>query len=326
MSAAIARFEYAACVASLVGLRRVAVAAQVAAHDRVIARASARRDPVPHRVRLRIAVQQQERRAAAADDAMDFRARRANAPCARIRERACPRRRQLMRSTTFSRPSRPTSSRRRPTSPLRPSRTPRIPRASCRRFRAERQQFLLHVGQVDDLHDLGVEPLDDGRRRSRGREHALPRADFEARQTRTRRASARRARPASAWPSSPPSARSLPAFASGHAVVMLSNVIVTCPPITSCSAGGLPLYGMCCMSTPAIALEQLARQVLRRAVAARRERVLAGIRLHQRDQLRHVLRRHVGIDDEHVRHARDQRDRRRSPSPDRRAGPCTATR
>src|SRR5207253_8074722 len=50
------------------------------------------------------------------------------------------------------------------------------------------------------------------------------------------------------------SARSLPAFASGHAVVILSKVIATRPPTTSCSAGGLPLYGMCCMSTPAIAL------------------------------------------------------------------------
>ncbi len=51
------------------------------------------------------------------------------------------------------------------------------------------------------------------------------------------------------------SALSLPALASGHAVVMLSKVIVTWPPTTSCSAGGLPLYGMCCMSTPAIVLK-----------------------------------------------------------------------
>src|SRR5207253_8858280 len=41
------------------------------------------------------------------------------------------------------------------------------------------------------------------------------------------------------------SARSLPAFASGHAVVILSKVIATRPPTTSCSAGGLPLYGLC---------------------------------------------------------------------------------
>ena len=56
-----------------VGLRRIAVAAQVAADDGE-ALGEARRDPVPHRVRLRIAVQQQERRAAAADDAVDLRA------------------------------------------------------------------------------------------------------------------------------------------------------------------------------------------------------------------------------------------------------------
>src|SRR5204862_2215687 len=51
------------------------------------------------------------------------------------------------------------------------------------------------------------------------------------------------------------SARSVPPLASGHAVVMLSNVIATWPPTTSCSAGGLPLYGMSRMSTPAMLLK-----------------------------------------------------------------------
>src|SRR5438874_524941 len=51
------------------------------------------------------------------------------------------------------------------------------------------------------------------------------------------------------------SARSLPDLARGKAVVMLSKVIVTCPPTTSCNAGGLPLYGMCCIWTPAIDLK-----------------------------------------------------------------------
>jgi hypothetical protein len=54
-----------------VRLRRVAVAAQIAAHDGEALR-EARRDGVPHRVRLRVAVQQEQRRAAAADDAVDF--------------------------------------------------------------------------------------------------------------------------------------------------------------------------------------------------------------------------------------------------------------
>jgi hypothetical protein len=35
---------------------------------------------------------------------------------------------------------------------------------------------------------------------------------------------------------------------------MLSNVMLTWPPITSVSAGGLPLYGTCCISTPAMPL------------------------------------------------------------------------
>ena len=56
----------AGVAASLVGLRRIAIAAQVGAHDGERLRERGR-DPMPHRVRLRIAVQQQQRRTAAAN-------------------------------------------------------------------------------------------------------------------------------------------------------------------------------------------------------------------------------------------------------------------
>ena len=56
LSCAIARFEYATWRAPLVGLRRIAVAAQIAADDGE-ACGEPRRDLVPDRVRLRIAVQ-----------------------------------------------------------------------------------------------------------------------------------------------------------------------------------------------------------------------------------------------------------------------------
>ena len=61
------------------GLGGVAVAAQVGADDGE-ALGEPRRDPVPHRVRLRIAVQQQERRPAAADPQLDLGTRAGDAP------------------------------------------------------------------------------------------------------------------------------------------------------------------------------------------------------------------------------------------------------
>ncbi len=50
------------------------------------------------------------------------------------------------------------------------------------------------------------------------------------------------------------SARSLPARMWGSDEGMLSNIMFTCPPSRSVTAGALPLYGMCSMSTPAIDL------------------------------------------------------------------------
>ena len=92
------------------------------------------------------------------------------------------------------------------------------------------------------------------------------------------------------------SARRLPALASGHAVVMLSNVMRHLPADDVLQRGRAALVRHVLHLDARDALEELAGQVLRRAVAARGERVLAGIRLHQRDELGDVLRRHARID------------------------------
>ncbi|MNV01778.1 hypothetical protein D3C71_919960 [compost metagenome] len=45
-------------------------------------------------------------------------------------------------------------------------------------------------------------------------------------------------------------ARSLPLWMCGPATTVVSNIMSTCPPITSWIAGPLPLYGMCVNFTP----------------------------------------------------------------------------
>src|SRR5436190_23717553 len=50
------------------------------------------------------------------------------------------------------------------------------------------------------------------------------------------------------------SARSLPALMCGSAEGRLSNINCTCPPIRSCNACELPLYGICVMLTPVLTL------------------------------------------------------------------------
>ena len=46
----------------------------------------------------------------------------------------------------------------------------------------------------------------------------------------------------------------MPLRTSGSDVVIVSNMIGTCPPMTSISAGALPLYGTCCICVPVAAL------------------------------------------------------------------------
>ena len=114
------------------GLRRVAVAAQVRADNGELARQRGG-DPVPHRVRLRIAVEQQQRRPAAADHAVNPRARGVDV----LRRKAGE---QFVRAhsgipMTINRRGRRISSRRPPTSPPRTSPARGTPRACSGRPR-----------------------------------------------------------------------------------------------------------------------------------------------------------------------------------------------
>src|ERR1700704_4946823 len=54
------------------------------------------------------------------------------------------------------------------------------------RLRTEPDDLLVDVGKLQDLHDLGIEALDDLRRRAGWSEYALPRSDLEAGKTRFR--------------------------------------------------------------------------------------------------------------------------------------------
>ncbi|MNT51932.1 hypothetical protein D3C72_1889240 [compost metagenome] len=54
------------------------------------------------------------------------------------------------------------------------------------------------------------------------------------------------------------SALSLPSRTNGMADSMVSNITVAWPPITSVSAGALPLYGTCVMRMPAMLLNSSA--------------------------------------------------------------------
>ena len=107
------------------------------------------------------------------------------------------------------------------------------------------------------------------------------------------------------------SARSLPALMWPIDDGMLSKVTCTWPPSRSVSAGAEPLIRHVRHLHAGHHLEQLAGQMDRGAVAGRRHVDLAGIGLGVGDELGDGLRRHVGIDLHHVRHADDAADRRR---------------
>ena len=106
------------------------------------------------------------------------------------------------------------------------------------------------------------------------------------------------------------SARNLPALICGSDGGRLSNMSCTWPPIRSCSAGRAALVRDVRHLHAGHHLEQLAREMDRRAVARRREIELAGIRLRVGDELLHRVHRQRRIDHEHVGNAGDQDDRR----------------
>ena len=83
-------------------------------------------------------------------------------------------------------------------------------------------------------------------------------------------------------------------------------MIGTCPPITSESAGPLPLYGTCVRSTWASRLQELAREMRRRAGPRRGKGQLPGLRLGGVEHLLQRLVRRARVDGEHERVAAEQ--------------------
>jgi len=100
----------------------------------------------------------------------------------------------------------------------------------------------------------------------------------------------------------------LPALTYITDVLTWSNIIATCPPITSTSDCALPLYGTCSMRIPALRNEHLPGDVARRAVSGGGIAQMAGLRLGERDQLLHRARRHVRVNHQHLRDAADEAD------------------
>src|ERR1017187_8781508 len=107
-----------------------------------------------------------------------------------------------------------------------------------------------HVRPPDDCRDLGVEAPHNVRGRALGGHHAKPDHRFVSRDARlgTLGSTDERTLPVVA------SALTLPSFANSLMVVTASNIMSTCPSSVSVRACELPLYGMCTMSSPAIAL------------------------------------------------------------------------
>ena len=97
---------------------------------------------------------------------------------------------------------------------------------------------------------------------------------------------------------------SLPAFTSGSATCTGRNMSWIWPLSRSVTAPAVPLYGTCTRLQAEVQLEQFHRQVVRRRVAGRGVVELARLRLRQRDEFRHVARRHRGM-----RHQRQVADR-----------------
>src|SRR5262245_25921558 len=127
----------------------------------------------------------------------------------------------------------------------------KILRAAQRKRQALLAQALAHVGGVERLAGLVVEPVDDGPRRAgRGQQAEpraalqLPHADFgHGRHVGhcgkpLRRRHCERAHPP---------LRQLLAVSG-----TMSNIMVTWPATTSCSAGAAPRYGTCTMSMSCI--------------------------------------------------------------------------
>ena len=106
-----------------------------------------------------------------------------------------------------------------------------------------------------------------------------------------------------------PITRSVPAAICGVTTSAGENIRSMRPPSRSVTAGPVPRYGTCSMSTAGHLREQRAGEMRRRAGAGRAERQLAGICFRVRDQFGGTAHRHVRIDHQDVGRRGDQRHR-----------------
>ena len=143
-----------------------------------------------------------------------------------------------------------------------------------------------------------------------GREHAEPGAEVVAGIARARRSSERRAGRGSACGVVTAIARSLPSriWPVTVGIAAKSAVDVTAEQIGHHRAAAL--VGDVQHVDAGEHLQELAGEVVDGAGARRRERDRLGLRFRQRDELAEVLGGHRRMDDEHVRIARDERNRR----------------
>src|SRR6516162_7546892 len=112
------------------------------------------------------------------------------------------------------------------------------------RFEANRQQLVLHVGQMDDACDFGLQQIDDRFRRARGQQHALHGLSLLVLDSKfVERVAAVTA-----------SARSLPSFTSGVAGGIAWKHIGVCPATTDCIDGPPPGNGASAKSSPKVSL------------------------------------------------------------------------
>ena len=151
--------------------------------------------------------------------------------------------------------------------------------------------FSLDLGLGQHARALGTELVDDDGGRCRRHHQRIPGYRLEAGQALLGDGRQLGQRPASACRLATPIARSLPAWMCGSADGIGANIIVTCPPSRSLTAGAMPLYGTCISVDAGLELEQLAGEVRLAAGAGRREAELARLRLRERQQFLQRLRR-----------------------------------
>ena len=170
---------------------------------------------------------------------------------------------------------------------------------------------LVEARRGDDLADLAVERVDDVGRRAGRRHQPDRRADLEAGKRHLRHGRHVRQRRRCAGCPAVAMARSLPSLISGRSELIAPMNMSMRPASRSGIAAVAPRNGTWIMSTPALHLEQLAAEMLRRADADRAEGQLVRRILRKIDELLHRLHRQARRhhhDERHVGHQVDRRE------------------